>query len=495
MSTITVRRLIANSEVSRDHPSPERVRWRIEEIARGPLRRALEEVLEPLSRWEGDEVVVLKRLETSFDLDVSQSVDESARRWAAKIARAIVGVLQDGPQASGVARFRSEAAFLARFLVDRTDGHADGKWFYRRYAGLEVLTKSAALRAAILDDVERGVAALRTLDPSELERVVRALGEIDARRVVETWAKGAVDAAVLARAIEEATQGDGIRRCEAMQAASPWELAVMFVAAGREPVSSMRSEVRARAAAAVAGWLFAERSHQGRERAHGSTEEMRRAASPPAVDGTLVDPAGVLGLSPDSRARMAARLGARKEAGALPVRESTPFGGLLLLFRHLAEVPIEETWSAPRDRAIARLVVLSRCAGLDRSGRVRGDVLVRRLLGVPQELSIEEIDAWAAENAARLSPWFGDVDTVGRAAQYVLCSFARRLPGFSESSPEYLYDNFLAFPATVEEVAGRWVCRVGRPLLGTVLVLTGALRGSLEIPWLDGMSLRLEAAS
>jgi hypothetical protein len=165
---------------------------------------------------------------------------------------------------------------------------------------------------------------------------------------------------------------------------------------------------------------------------------------------------------------------------------------------------------------MARLRVLSRCASPDQSGRVREDALVRRLLDVPRDLSTEEFDAWAADNAARFEEafpdpleelyarfvqftrppalWCGEDDAVGRAAHYTLRAFARRLPGFAESSPEYLYDNFLAFPATVDEVAGGWVCRVGRPPLATVLVLTGALRGSLEIPWL-AISLRLEPAS
>jgi hypothetical protein len=75
------------------------------------------------------------------------------------------------------------------------------------------------------------------------------------------------------------------------------------------------------------------------------------------------------------------------------------------------------------------------------------------------------------------------------AAQHVLRAFARRLPGFGESSPRFLYDSFLDFDATVMESDGTFHCRVGRPRLAALFGLTGALRGRLPID--DGRALEL----
>ncbi len=78
------------------------------------------------------------------------------------------------------------------------------------------------------------------------------------------------------------------------------------------------------------------------------------------------------------------------------------------------------------------------------------------------------------------------------AAQHVLRAFARRLPGFAESSPRFLYDSFLDFDATIIESDDTFHCRVGRPRLAAVFGLTGALRGRLPIG--DGRTLELYPA-
>ena len=75
------------------------------------------------------------------------------------------------------------------------------------------------------------------------------------------------------------------------------------------------------------------------------------------------------------------------------------------------------------------------------------------------------------------------------AAQHVLRAFARRLPGFAESSPRFLYDSFLDFDATIIDSEDTFHCRVGRPRLAALFGLTGALRGRLPIG--DGRTLEL----
>lgn len=79
------------------------------------------------------------------------------------------------------------------------------------------------------------------------------------------------------------------------------------------------------------------------------------------------------------------------------------------------------------------------------------------------------------------------------AAQGLLRAFSWRLPGFAASSLPYLYRNFLDFPGSVEEEPERRVVRLGRPPLHLVLNLTGMIRGSYSVSWLDARPLALFA--
>jgi hypothetical protein len=134
-----------------------------------------------------------------------------------------------------------------------------------------------------------------------------------------------------------------------------------------------------------------------------------------------------------------------------------------------------------------------------RAGRV--DALVAgRLDGMSCEVRVDT-GLPAARAATRVlrylfRPGVGNAPTegelaIGLAAQHALRGFARRLPGFSESSPAYLYDNFLDFEASLEEAETRRICRIGRPPLGALLVMTGAARGQIPVPWLGGAPLDL----
>jgi hypothetical protein len=77
------------------------------------------------------------------------------------------------------------------------------------------------------------------------------------------------------------------------------------------------------------------------------------------------------------------------------------------------------------------------------------------------------------------------------AAQHVLRTFAWRLPGFAESNLPYLSSNFLDFPASVEEETTRRVVRLSRPPLHLVLGITGIMRQTYRLSWLDERPLTL----
>lgn len=491
MSThgVSVSRLTVNCTVARDHPNIERVRWRLEEAAGAPLRDALAELLDPLARSSREDVLVIRRLELSFDLDASRPVPELARRWAAQLAAQIV-LSMDGAGAV-VAHFPDRAHYVARFLVDAAAGHAHGKWYYRSFRGLAPLSASAALRTVMLEDFEVGLAALRSLEVGERVLVLQALGPREARRIIETIqvAAGNGDAE---RAFDAVLAAAPAWRVFARALSSPWLSAVALLALASGARADAPLPALARLAAAVATWIA------GEARAERATE---LGEAPPLL-------APLAALAPSRRAQLGAALGRPSDAAALadPVSEYTPFGGLILLLPHVAALPIDDVFSDPAGRALVRLLVLARCAGPARAGRVRSDPVLQRLCGVEDgSAQLEALDdfaraleqrsagdvglAAARENTAALAYLGGPEPALTLAALQVMRAFARRLPGFADSSPSHLYENFLAFPATLEHAARGFSCRMGRPPLAALLGITGALRGRIDVPWLGPIEL------
>ena len=77
------------------------------------------------------------------------------------------------------------------------------------------------------------------------------------------------------------------------------------------------------------------------------------------------------------------------------------------------------------------------------------------------------------------------------AAQHILRNFAWRLPGFGELNLPYLSCNFLDFPASVEEETTRRLVRLSSPPLRLVLGITGMMRQTYRLGWLDERPLTL----
>jgi hypothetical protein len=77
------------------------------------------------------------------------------------------------------------------------------------------------------------------------------------------------------------------------------------------------------------------------------------------------------------------------------------------------------------------------------------------------------------------------------AARLLLRNFAWRLPGFSQSSFRYLFENFLDLHATLENREGRRVVHLGKPPLALVLNLNGMTRNVYTCSWLGEPSFEL----
>lgn len=77
------------------------------------------------------------------------------------------------------------------------------------------------------------------------------------------------------------------------------------------------------------------------------------------------------------------------------------------------------------------------------------------------------------------------------AAQHILRNCAWRLPGFSESNLPYLTSNFLGFSASLEDEPTRRVVHLSSPPLRLVLSITGMMRQTYRLSWLDDRLLTL----
>src|SRR5262249_33703902 len=79
----------------------------------------------------------------------------------------------------------------------------------------------------------------------------------------------------------------------------------------------------------------------------------------------------------------------------------TPFGGVFYLLPHLAELGLADcagalpAFDATTPEALVRFLVLLKALGAARAPRTFFDPVLRELAGVPLDLSVETVRAWA----------------------------------------------------------------------------------------------------
>jgi hypothetical protein len=497
--------------VARDQPDAAGQQARLAPLAHR-LSGALGEALGAMEASPSEEVWLVRRVEAEATLDTTAEPILVARRWAAALAGAIARRLD--PAAEGVVRFPHRAAFLARFLADLARGHAWSAWYYRPFEGLRVLPIPAALRTATLAEPAGGCDALLLLDGRERDRVVEALGRIEAARVLEGLAEVGASgdplpaaAALLAAATMSGSAAPG---CPDRQA-----LRLFLRLAAEAPQGSTPAGPATAALARALAYLHAHAPAPGMLRAIREAEgaaALYGAAGPEAGEALLP----LLRLAPALRAALLDAVASGAADGPEDARD-TPFGGLFLLLRDLDEVlPDMAGWPAPegcRPDAVLRLLVLACCAGAARSASAWRDPVWRDLLGLPGRFGREALVVWAAGvPRGALAAWRGQLPPVpsprrpaagfpdlpprlrlciARAAGWLLARFCGRLPGFGGSSPAYLWRNFLDLQARAETVGTSIRVELTRPPLDPVLAMTGALRQTLAPGWLGGRRIEL----
>jgi len=213
------------------------------------------------------------------------------------------------------------------------------------------------------------------------------------------------------------------------------------------------------------------------------------------------------------------------------------FGGLFLLGASLVALDLRgicETAAAPlpepkETAALLRHLVAVKCLGSQRAEACLDDVALRLFSGYGgrdflasfQLLDLAKLDlagalAVLAERVdaeeLNLGPPPGEQDAAyfsftgvwpdltlpeafdavwSRVAYAALRHFARRLPGFGASSPEHLYQNFLAGVSELRNLEERIEVRLPACPLGVVLRFSGVGSETYQLPWLKGREVCL----
>jgi hypothetical protein len=522
-ASLAIRRLRIQALLPADRPECEAVRRRLADAAKHGFAPALGRAL---SQWDEDRVVLIRRLHVESSLDLALSDEGLAEGLAARIAEEIRR-LAEYPD-DNVVVFADRAAHLAAFLTALAEDGSRDRWWFRAFDGVRVLPKPAAIRTVLLADPPEGARALTVLPEPKRQRVIAALGDAEAVRVGEGLAAAAdatPDMAAVITAIAAVARGGPAEAglppvCQALHlylrvAAVTPDLAGRRLFGAATALVRLRSAVSELGTARSAALLRAVRGGYAPAPLPGA-EALRRAI------------ALLLPLPPPERRTAVAFALAARRPGAAGAPEAgaavafTRFGGLFLLLPSLFALPVTAeaaAWpqpSAGRAEDLLSLLVLAACAGRGRAAAVLADPQWRDLLRLPPMLDSEAVDGWLAalprrarrELAASALSGVSRRDALHLALPPAWCAsrrmrrriaglahtalrgFARRLPGFADSSADFLWRNFLQTGARVEFEPGAIRVFVARPPLDVVLSLTGAGRAAFRLS--DGRSISIE---
>ena len=494
--SITIDRFSITALAAGDHPAPDRIRAKLDAVNGDTLSAAIARRL-GTSPSEADERLVLLRR-------VDLGLTEGGTADAATLADLLAGLLAmaiarlSAAPAEHVVVFPTRAAFLAAFVRAVARGEAWDRWWFKRFDGLKFLPTSAALRTALADDPEQGLAALAALAEGDRMEVLRALEPSDARRLLD------------------ACPADG----------SPALAAALVVVATVMPPQPQRSGAHA-SLALVAGAVAAGssvpvgtlvRAAELLSQLQALEPEVAKAVAALLAEGRISGLPGVLAFSDVARLAplFAAPTGVRRALAArlasapaeTLTRRFTRFGGLILLAQHL-----------PRAcAALPALLALAACAGPANVLEAIADPVLRDLLCLPPVVEAGELEAWLDELDPRavealadggIAPsradgrWLatpaalrdrprvrGAVQALANAA---LRDLAIRLPGFSQASAPFLWRNLLNVGATITPTGEGLRATLERPPLDVLLAMSGLADRTMVLA--DGRALQLERAA
>ena len=471
------------------------------------VARALPALLASRLDLEDEGPVLLIRRMT---IELSHAAGGGAEALAARLAEAIArGIAKVRSARAGAIQFPSRAAFAAAYLRARQDGTASGRWWFRSFEGLSALTESATLRTLLGRDWNSALDVLAACDDGTLARLWLALDPRDASAILAGIAGAGVVNEGAAAEPDKAEWAEiaGLLLAALGDGLSP-EVAILAAAGALAGQDRGRAARACAVAAAQLQPVLALLAVQGRpvgtrRRRDAEVSQWAVLARTQGLPETLV---GALGDRLDPAASEA---GVRLDA---KWRASEWLGyAMLWPFATKDLSPDIDDWPPPEGGVcgadLLQLLILSTCSG---GQDLLCDGAWRDLFGLPGPYSPRQIGNWAvragparwatlaageAEAAAlavELVPLAEARQALARCAGLVLRRFACALPGFADSSAEFLRQNLLGSGGVARFDAKAVHVKLRRPPLDVLLGMTGLGDRTFELP--GGRVLTLERA-
>ncbi len=552
--TVTIERWRNVYSVAADFPAPEELRLRLDRMVEREVVDACRRRLAPLLDASDPSVWLIREIHVDLAVDAGENVAQQAgAAWGEQLALEVSRVLGGATGGGSVVRFANRAAYVAQWARDMAAGCAWEQWYYAEFASLRSLAQSAAIVEGILREPGEAKPILRLLHGwRSLEAVLAALTPADARRLYEgllprsllraaepgRWASRLL---ALWNAVALSTSGDtgrdALRLYAAAQAewAEPAESDAAGLRFAIDGLLELRRMVSALHSSKMAGRFLQAAVAQQYEEAREILRACGIAADESAIEFVNRTSGGDL-----TWANFAAAV-VRPSAAAEAYRDESflsELGGVFLLGTAFRDLGISDAMRSAaqsceepqRAEAALRHLLAVRCVGKARASLAIGDAAMLLFSNADGKTPLSEMAEMlaAADEAAAMrvvaetmqargdeDPAEGALDEhldyfeIGRVfpeleldaererawsrmAAAVLRNFARRLPGFGRSSPEYLFQNFLAGTSSVRRAAGRIEVRLPQSPLVVVLRMAGAYR-TLTLPWREGVEICLLA--
>lgn len=551
-SAITIERLGNVYCVPQDHPAPDELRSQLDRLAQSEVLDACRRALAP---WVDDadaSIWLIGSIDVDLAIDIgSNAVSQGAAAWGEQIALEIRRTMQRGPGPS-VIHFADRSAYIAQWVRDMSAGQAWSKWYYREFDSLRSLPQGTAIAEGIIREGEEAACILLRLHSIQaLDSVLAAVSEADAQRIyaaaipaspvqwknIARWTSRLLALWSNFAPKLQASQSRGAL-CLAIAALAEWPIQNAEDAWGlREAVDGLLELRRALSAGAPQSAFKALEAMIAQP--HDALDSLL-AAQPVFADSSLSEfIRRVSGGNPEW-ATFAAAVVAPNPAAQNAPEDSflSELGGIFLLASAFRDLDIDLGLLAAaqgcddpaRSAAVLRHLVAVRCLGRSRAALAIHDRAIAEFSGLPPNVSLSQMAetlAAADVNAALrivldavtnrsaeniqddLEGQHCDYFAIGEVfpelqldadrerswsylAAQLLRNFARRLPGFSRSSPEYIFQNFLAGAAQLRVDENRIEVRLAQSPLSVVLRIAGMYQ-NLALPWREGVEICLLA--
>jgi hypothetical protein len=463
-------------------------------------RRLSSAIARRLGDSDSPRVLVLDRLNVEIEGMAGLDPDGLSDRLAEAIVAAVARL--DGGGFARSCIFDSPAHRLAAYALALCRGEAGERWWFSDFAPHAALPRSSAIRSVLQP---APLQALATLAEPDRTTLAMALSTVDAGllldAIIDTLADDPV-AAELAEALEWVPPSDdlgpaatvilGLAALQDRSGLAPSRRAVAglrLARAARRFASGPGASDPAVRARLCQGIVYGDVGVLNRLMADISIEEAALLlSSPPAIRELFAD--------------RIARSGGPAVAQGCSV--FSPFGGMLIVWPHLAPIESQVLPEGPGDpRGIAALLGLSALAGRRRSADALRDEALCLALGVDPAASLAGLAEWLAatpagavtatagrrKHDAGLPEAFRTSRTRYRALMAWslagLARFARGLPGFADASLPFLRHNLLSSGAQVTVHEAGVKVRFERPSLDVVLAISGLAERAFDRP--DGV--------